>query len=429
MSRLLLPLLLLLLSSLPARAQDADEEGKKTWYFLGKPVSHWVEVAQTSKSDSERYTAMRCFASLGENAPEGAPFAIEVLRNPREPAPMRRAAAVALGRMGAEHYQPLIADLEGSIRVAVTAMRALASLEPQAEAAIPHIAKALSGDKAALRAEAARALSRFGEAGVGPLSEALANSEPAVRAQACVGLGDAGEAAGAATPSIARLLKDADSTVRISAGQALARIGAGSRPVADEILATIRSSKEPTLTMVLCRAIKEIGPSVAEAAVPVLIGAAKSLGDKAVNAVEAIGAMGEAAASATPTLLSIAATTGQPGLRVSAIQSLGEIGPPAKAASAPLLETATAEGTDMPTRIACVRAIGRIGLKSEDNVKALMATLADKAAPADLRVVCAQSLGDLNAEEARALLTTLLAEDDIVLALAAKRSLSKLRKP
>jgi HEAT repeat protein len=117
---------------------------------------------------------------------------------------VRKAAATALGKMGAEATPSLVKLLNGKdAGLRSVACEALGEIGTGAKAAVPDLILTFKDD--AVREQAVEALAKIGTPAVQPLIDQLTNRTPAVRIGAAQALGKLGPKAKAAIPVLARL--------------------------------------------------------------------------------------------------------------------------------------------------------------------------------------------------------------------------------
>lgn len=198
--RSLVALVLLAAVGPPARAEDPK--------FLGKAPHQWIEQLKQGKGASRRAAAF-ALGKLGAEAYRyrGVPPLVACLGDPDTG--LRDAAAYALGEIG----------------LAVRKYRTEAWTD-----AGPALLKALSDDKdPRVRRSAAYALGGFGEAAVsarGALQQALQDNQPMVRQNAAWALGQLRQGAGPeGVGGLCGALGDKDALVRRDAAIALGEVG------------------------------------------------------------------------------------------------------------------------------------------------------------------------------------------------------------
>jgi HEAT repeat protein len=328
----------------------------------------------------------------------------EALRDPD--AGVRSAAALTLGRIGADAKQPvsalagigpalsqLLQAPEADVRQAAAV--ALGMLGPEARGAVPALAGAL-GDKATevrwVAAEALGNLGREAREAVPALRGALADPFLEVRRAAAFALGQIGPEAVDAVPDLMRALNVTDWGLRQSALVALGRIGPRARAAVPAIAAALQDPE----------------PDVKR------------------SAAEALGRIGPAAKGAVPALLAVPPEAPF-SLREAVVGALGKIGSEDQAVIQALQRALQDE--DASVRQAAAEALGRVGLEIRTAVPALIRALKDK--NANVRKAVALALGKIApaAAEARPALEEALKDPDVDVRRAAQEALDNLARP
>jgi HEAT repeat protein len=196
---------------------------------------------------------------------------------------------------------------------------------------VPALILTLKDPVVDVREEAARALGLmqvFADDAVPPLVETLKDDQARVRRQAAESLGQIGWPARDAAPALVLGLQDEDASVRAAAAHSLGVIQSRRDRRHSAILDRSRARRQQTIT------------PIAEDAVPAL---SRALADSSARvrqqAAQALGMFGEAGFFDVVSELIRALHDMDKGVRISAISSLGRIGP--KAAKAiPALEHA-----------------------------------------------------------------------------------------
>jgi HEAT repeat protein len=168
------------------------------------------------------------------------------------------------------------------------------------------------------------------------LADALVEGDPHVRSVAAKALGQIGPAAKAAVPKLNTILnsKLTNSSGRIEALQALARMGAEARPV-HETLVSLLKDQDEHVRWLAAKVLGKIGPPAA-AAMPALIAALKDEDDEVrEHAAEALGDIGPSAPQAAAAVIALTAVLKDPkaNVRRDAVRSLGQMGPAARSAA------------------------------------------------------------------------------------------------
>jgi HEAT repeat protein len=229
----------------------------------------------------------------------------------------------------------LIAGLKDpSGRVRLASGRSLMKVGSPSEALQPLVA-ALH-DKEEDHADSfARAIGDLGVQAIPALKTAISSEDEVFAARAACALGyvrSFSEARGLpairdTTPSIARLLRNPDVSVRKTASHALALIGSDSEPVLDQLTRAL-ADKDDSVRMASMRALGYLGAKASPAAKPIC----NALSDKEsavrLTAAMTLGDIGEPADVIVPALKA-ALKDEQYGVRTFAVQSLAKLGPAA----------------------------------------------------------------------------------------------------
>jgi HEAT repeat protein len=153
-----------------------------------KPAVDTLVKALADADPSVRGDAAVAIASIGPDAAEAVPALSQLLGGGADEAPLRYAAAYALGRIGPASA-PAAETLRGLAKsedelMASVAIWALLKIEPenksQAEAAVPVLRKALRGPRDLARLEAAAALGDLGSmaSSAVPILELVSEDDP-----------------------------------------------------------------------------------------------------------------------------------------------------------------------------------------------------------------------------------------------------------
>ena len=186
-------------------------------FYQGKSLETWARMAYAGDGG-----ALEAFQAMGTNA---VPQLIQLLQvrdsNFRRSAWIRfRKLPLSFRRALPRIQGPDAPAIRGG------AIRALGMLGPGARDAVPALGQVLCGSDHQARAEASAALARIGEPALSVLLEALANPSAEVRRAGVGALAQLGPEAQGAVPAVARLLLDSDESVRAAAAYALQAIGA-----------------------------------------------------------------------------------------------------------------------------------------------------------------------------------------------------------
>ncbi len=168
-----------------------------------------------------RVEAAREIGDLGEQAKAAVPALVEALGDPA--APMRKAAAAALGSIGAPAAVPALTKAlrDPDAKVRWQAAEALGQIGPKASAAVPELVTVLQGKDVPMRSVAADALGAIGweaRAAIPTLKEALKDPEQGVRLTAATALlrVDVREAKATVPLFFAELKKTSDTRIRLN---------------------------------------------------------------------------------------------------------------------------------------------------------------------------------------------------------------------
>ncbi|MEZ2236475.1 HEAT repeat domain-containing protein, partial [Microcoleus sp.] len=164
-------------------------------------------------------------------------------------ADVRKSAASALGRIGAEaktavpQLIPLLKDSDADVRS--SAADALGRIGAEAKTALPQLILLLKDSDANVRSSAAFVLGSIGAEAKTALPQLillLKDSDANVRSSATSALGSMGAEAKTAVPQLIPLLKDSDADVRSSAADALGRIGAEAKTALPQLILLLKDS-------------------------------------------------------------------------------------------------------------------------------------------------------------------------------------------
>jgi HEAT repeat protein len=327
-------------------------------------------------------------------------------------AAVRRSAAFALGKMGADGYLAVsrLARRLGSDKDAGVREAAAAALGDVAAAlrgggrglwddAGPALQKALNDDDPRVRRSAAYALGCFGPSAGGAsaaLKKALKDASPSVRRNAAWALGRLGTAADAdAVADLCDLLADPTAAVRRDAAGALGTLGkraglAGVKPL-------LRLAKDEKETVVLKTALdalaKLAGPEHRDgvsALNPLLANEDPEVAQAAAFVMGNVG--GEPAVAALPVLRQ-ALRDDDPLIQGLAAAALAGIGPEAEPAVLDLA-AAISEGRDPVVRRNAAIALGHLKEKAKPAIPAIVKALRPPA-PTEVRQYAAEALAHM----------------------------------
>jgi HEAT repeat protein len=293
----------------------------------------------------------------------------------------RALAAAALGKIWSQHlYKKALTEglgrslrLDSSAAVRAQCASVLAGLKQEHALVVDtDIVEAAKKEKdARVRRELAVVLSRFPEIAkksVEPLTNFLKDEDAATRTAAADALARAGGDAKGAAPVLIGLLGDADKGVRQSAIFALGRVEPENPSfAAAALIQRLDAEKEADLRRDIVVSLKLLG----DRSEPVVTALIRAIGDKDAEitalAVRTLGTFGPAGKSAADSLLKVATTTKDKGLRVDAVRSFGSVlGPDLKSRAKDLIGVMETDA-DFEVRLAAVEEIAALGNEVKDD--------------------------------------------------------------
>jgi HEAT repeat protein len=288
--------------------------------YGAKPLSAWLRALNVAGTEEE---AEHAILSFGSNA---VPALVYLLRTPD---PVLARPVQAIGRRSPMRMSRLLYRLVNPFAAPAQraqAARALRTLGPQAQAALPALTNALRDDQT-VSWYAALALAQFGGPGITALTNALPSSSPEQARCICYALGTQGMSASNAIPALARLIETGPPSVAETAARALTQVGRLALPTFGKLL------EHPNA--------------------PVRIQAAKALA-----------AMGPPARPALPQVLKVARKD-QPAVRAVAIDALISIRPQGDGIREVL--TNAVEDPDPQVRARAAQALEKLRERQERN--------------------------------------------------------------
>ena len=384
------------------RAQDDDDPKKKK---IGPPM---IDGLKALKHDDPkvRYRAAHTLAELGPLAKFALPELREMLedKNPM----VRLKAAEALWKIDKTPSATLMPVLLQALKdkdhgVRSEAPRVIALLGAKAKPAVPALVEALKdkefdvklaaitalGDLGPVAKESAgalldltndkefflldpfvgAALSNLGDGAVPTLAQAVMSKSVDRVRLAAYALGSMGPRAVLATPELVLALRDKEAAIRAPAARALGKIG----PDATSTVPRLEKALADPIAVVRIEAALAIWLITGETKhVPVLV---KDLGDESVNVREtACQALATMKGSAKDAVEPVAKLLNDKELRVRAIMTLGEIGPPADKIAPELKKLL--QGKDGDTQLAAAFALWQITGDAKESLKVLNGLLA-----------------------------------------------------
>ena len=241
-----------------------------------------------SKDLEIRREAVIAIASMGSHAVSTVPELVKMIEDKQFP--NRPAAAYALGRIGAKDAVAALKSVLGSsddpvLRLA--SVWALLQIEPGNKdyeaTALPLLTKALDGDRADIRREAALTLGRMGpraKTAVAGLRSRLADKDPAVRRESLIALAEIGPDSESAVNEILQVLGEGEKSIRPVAGYALGKIGPASKTAVPRLQQMLQSHDSHEKT-VAAWALVHIAPDseTIKVAIPLLANALHGAAD------------------------------------------------------------------------------------------------------------------------------------------------------
>jgi len=227
-----------------------------------------------------RRNAASGLANAGIKASRAVPALIAMLPAESDPE-ARREIVRAIGSAGSRTPDAVPALVEvmehdPSDELRAGAARSLGRIETTAEIAVPALLRALESSAPAVRAAAAQALGAKSYAGfaaqsVPPLAAALTDADSTVRISAVEALREIGPSAVAAVPALRKLLADRSNSERFFAARTVGAIGHGAAAAAPECFAALRD-ENPQLRVEAAAALLAFGEHV-DAAMAALVDA------------------------------------------------------------------------------------------------------------------------------------------------------------
>lgn len=275
---------------------------------------------------------------------------------------VRLQAFHALSNLGVDPRPGLkkaLSHKDAAVRITTAALMTALNLE--IELAQPALVEGLKEKDGALKMQAAYALAQRGLQAdvVLPIFIAGLGSEVAsVRRQAAEAIARYGAAASKATPDLLAALDDADGSVRSQALQTLRHVGADPNALFPAMVKLLRKKEDP-LHGQAAQVLFQIGP----------------------------GAVGK--------ITALLKEEEAPAIRLTCLQTLAMIGPPAKEA-VPELTKALADPAPQ-ARMAAARALGNIGPGAKSAVDALQK--AEKDADANVQRIAQAALAQIRADQ------------------------------
>ncbi len=353
------------------RDEDEDVRREAAW-ALGKIGASAVPALVQALQDEDRWVRRAAAEALGKiGDPQAVPALIQTLQDKN--IWVRRAAAEALGEIGDPQAMPaLIQTLQDEVK---DVRRAVGKIgDPQA---VPDLIQYFEDQgKKDVRRAAAEALGKIGAPAVPALIQALQDEDEDVRRAAAWALGQIGDRQ--AVPALIQALQDENEDVRRAAALSLGKIGAPAVPALLQALqdededvrraavSVLRQIGDPQAVPPLLQALQHENKDVRRVAVwalgeigvpavPALIQALRNE-DEDVRRPAGV-ALWKIGAPAVPALLQALRDEDKDNVRRAAIWTLGKIGDPQ---AVPALIQAL-QDEDKDVREAAAEALGQIG--------------------------------------------------------------------
>jgi len=225
-------------------------QGKEP-YYKGKPLSDWL----CCEPPSEQQEAIR---SIGTSA---IPIYLDILG--ATPKGLRLIAARLDSKGMSEQLRDDHEDVFfGEIKRTVVET-AFATLDTNAESAIPQLVKLLNKDNDDISPYAAEALAVVGPKGFAALTNALTANNPSTRQNVAMAIGQFGQDPKQVAQILIILLKDESPDVRRSAADSLAGRGPDT---GIPVLMPMLDDKDPVMRQTAARALSNYGTKAKDAA-------------------------------------------------------------------------------------------------------------------------------------------------------------------
>jgi HEAT repeat protein len=321
----------------PARADEDPVIG-------GKKVTEWFKFLRDEKDPRKRQAALLIIdTQAGPKVAVVFPGLLRELREHPDPTTRVRIAELLLKYKdkGDDLIKGLVAALKTDKDAKVRAMAAttIGKLERIASSAVSDLGEALKDQAGPVRSAAAEALGVFSAFDaeiardwVSPLAACLKDGDTTVRMNAAYALARMGASAAAAVSALSDAVGgDKEIAVRKESAKALAAIGPKASDATPALIKALQDTNSD-VRMQAAYALGRIG-SDAVAALPGLMKAVKDK-DKSVrcHAIHAIGAFGKAATPAIPELIGAVKDDVVADVRLAAIEELAAFGADARSA-------------------------------------------------------------------------------------------------
>jgi HEAT repeat protein len=366
--------------------------------ILTAAVTHAAEVpvdlvlGLKAADAGERIKAIKALSKLGT---EAVPHLIDAMKDPEGEVSKAGVIGLRALKVDADDFvkavKPFVNDKAMKVRVGVAA----AILRGGANA-VPILDELLRDESIEVRMQAlqsAQGLASKYPTAVTALLPALTrvlkvDDSTAVRYAALQPLSKCGLAAAAALLEAAGTDKDAK--VRTYAIAALHGLKVDPKEAVPVLVKRLQEDPDTTVRRSAVRTLAKLGP---DAVAPLQTALADKINEIQLDAVTALGQLGDDAKSALPSIKDLAQKADHPSVRKAAVMALGKLGPDGETAVAGLIK-----GGDSATRLACLQALAPAMGQAPDKklVPDLIIALGDE----DLKVkaVAATLLGQIGPE-------------------------------
>lgn len=374
------------------RAQAIEELGN-----MGSAAKETVARLGMALHDLDADVRKKATRALAQIGPAAVGVLIEEVKNPacRQLAATVRGLAV-IGPEATDAVGPLTDCLKHKdSHVRATTAYALGEIGPAAAKASTTLALLLDDPSAEVRKQAWTALAQVGAPALPGLQGALKSPKAGIRQAAADLIALMKTDAREAVPDLLPLLRDKHNAVRRSAALALGAIGKDARDAIGP-LSDMTSDSDPSIRAVAAEALGDIGPEALPAVATLIHLFKDSMVPVRFQAARAIVKIGPSALNA---LINAIANENQ-SVRLSAIFTLGELGPDARDAVPLLLEQRKDFQPMIRSHVAL--ALGKIGARAADRAvdtfKEWIKTEDDFAVRVSIRLTLVQLQPDNNRE-------------------------------
>jgi len=276
-----------------------------------------------------------------------------------------------------------------SADMVIEALTQLGCLGEKACPAVPAMADLLEHESATVRLTAANAIGRVGPGGAHELLRALASDDVDVRREAAAGLGRLGVTAAPAVPLLVRRLgAETSAQERYAAARSLGELGTVAAPAAFA-LAEALADRDTLVSRSAGEALVSIGMQAMPAMQRALSDERERVREKAARS---IGRLGGSSTGGASLLLAHMLDDASSSVRQAAAEALGQLGERAGEAAAPALASALEDPSEV-VRLEAAKALVNLGTLAEPALPSILQALDDTSLPVAL--VSTQALGQL----------------------------------